>query len=216
MQRRCRAVLYRHFAMPRPRPLDPVHLDLRNKLRRLAWGLTWSLLYRPSPILLHAWRRFLLRCFGAEIGRGAHPYPSARIWAPWNLRMAEHSCLGKGVDCYCVAPVTLGPHATVSQYSFLCTASHDYRDPAMPLVAAPIVLEAEVWVAADVFVGPGVTVRTGAVIGARSTLLADAPAWTVMAGSPAQARGARPAFVRAPAAQHPAAAPARLGESGGP
>jgi putative colanic acid biosynthesis acetyltransferase WcaF len=182
--------------MPRPRQLDPVRLDANNKLRRLAWTLVWSLLYRPSPILLHGWRRFLLRLFGADIGNGAYPYPRARIWAPWNLRMAEHSCLANDVDCYCVAPVSLGAHATVSQYSFLCTASHDYRNPAMPLVAAPIVIEAEAWVAADVFVGPGVTVRIGAVVGARSTLLTDAPPWTVLAGSPAQARGTRPQFSR--------------------
>lgn len=196
--------------MPRSRPLQPAHLDASNKLRRLAWMLVWSLLYRPSPTPLHGWRRFLLRLFGARVGAGAHPYPSARIWAPWNLSMAAHSCLGRDVDCYCVAPISLGEHATVSQYSFLCTASHDYRDPAMPLVAAPIVIEAEAWVAADVFLGPGVTVRAGAVIGARSTLLADAPAWTVMAGSPAQARGMRPAFARQQAAQHPATAAMRM------
>lgn len=187
--------------MPRPRPLAQVQLDFSNKLRRLLWTLAWALLYRPSPIPLHGWRRFLLRCFGADIGRGAYPYPSARIWAPWNLHMAEYSCLGRDVDCYCVAPVSLGVHATVSQYSYLCTASHDYRDPAMPLVAAPIVIEAEAWVAADVFVGPGVTVRTGAVVGARSTLLADAPAWTVVAGAPAVTRGMRPPFIRGGAAE---------------
>jgi putative colanic acid biosynthesis acetyltransferase WcaF len=196
--------------MPRQHPLAQVHLGFNDKLRRLLWIAAWSLLYRPSPTPLHGWRRFLLRCFGASIGPGANPYPSARIWAPWNLRMAAHSCLGRDVDCYCVALVSLGEHATVSQYSYLCTASHDYRDPAMPLVAAPITIEAEAWVAADVFVGPGVTVRTGAVVGARSTLLADAPAWTVVAGAPAQARGARPPFTRqqGQAGAGPAPAPA--------
>lgn len=205
-----------NFSMPRSRSLQPARLGASNKLRRLAWTLVWGLLYRPSPTPLHGWRRFLLRLFGAQVGAGAHPYPTARVWAPWNLSMAEHSCLGRDVDCYCVAPVSLGAHATVSQYSFLCTASHDHRDPAMPLVAAPIVIEAEAWVAADVFVGPGVTVRAGAVIGARSTLLADAPAWTVMAGSPAQARGMRPAFARPQAARHPATAPMPLDRGGLP
>jgi putative colanic acid biosynthesis acetyltransferase WcaF len=202
--------------MPRSRSLEPIRLDTGNKLRRMAWAVVWSLLYRTSPSLLHGWRRFLLRRFGADIGSGAHPYPRARIWAPWNLCMAEHSCLANDVDCYCVAPVSLGAYATVSQYSFLCTASHDHRVPGLPLVAAPIVIEAEAWVAADVFVGPGVTVRTGAVIGARSTLLADAPAWTVMAGAPAQARGTRPAFVRGQALQDPALAPIGLSENSRP
>jgi putative colanic acid biosynthesis acetyltransferase WcaF len=185
--------------MPRQHPLAQVHLGSADKLRRLLWTVAWSLLYRPSPVPLHGWRRFLLRLFGASIGPGAHPYPSVRIWAPWNLRMAAHSCLGRDVDCYCVATVSLGEHATVSQYSYLCTASHDHRDPAMPLVAAPIAIEAEAWVAADVFVGPGVTVHAGAVVGARSTVLGDVPAWSVAAGSPALPRGTRPRFTRSAA-----------------
>ncbi|HTW74427.1 MAG TPA: hypothetical protein VMD56_05840 [Steroidobacteraceae bacterium] len=165
-------------------------------MRRAIWQLVWLLLYRPSPRPLHAWRRCLLRMFGADIGSAAHPYARARIWAPWNLRMAEHSCLGDDVDCYSVAPITLGSHATVSQYAFLCTASHDYHDPAMPLIAAPIVIEAEAWVAADVFVGPGVTVGRGAVVGARSTVTTNVLPWTVVAGSPPSVRGARAPFVR--------------------
>ena len=176
--------------------LEIAHVGMANKLVRAIWGVVWLLFYRPSPTPLHAWRRLLLRAFGARVGAGAHPYPRARIWAPWNLSMSEHSCLANDVDCYCVAPVSLGAHATVSQYSYLCTASHDYRDPAMPLVVAPIVIEREAWVAADVFVGPGVKIGTGAVVGARSTVLVDVPAWTVTAGSPARPLGLRPQFQR--------------------
>ncbi|MDR3416934.1 MAG: hypothetical protein P4L83_12175 [Nevskia sp.] len=182
--------------MTRSYPLTVARVGSLNKLGRALWGLVWLLLYRPSPVPLHGWRRLLLRAFGAKVGAGAHPYPRARVWAPWNLNMADHSCLANDVDCYCVAPVSLGVHATVSQYSYLCTASHDYRDPAMPLVVAPIVIEREAWVAADAFVGPGVKVGTGAVVGARSTVLADVPDWTVVAGSPAQQRGQRPPFQR--------------------
>jgi putative colanic acid biosynthesis acetyltransferase WcaF len=170
--------------------------DSANKALRALWGLVWLLLYRPSPTPLHAWRRFLLRLFGARVEAGAHPYPRARIWAPWKLSMAAHSCLADDVDCYCVAQVTLGEHVTVSQYSYLCTASHDYRDPAMPLVAAPIVIEREAWVAADAFVGPGVRIGAGAVIGARSVVLQDVDAWTVVAGSPPRRLGERPPFAR--------------------
>lgn len=154
------------------------------------------LLYRTSPTPLHGWRRMLLRLFGARIEAHAHPYPRARIWAPWNLHMGAHSCLADDVDCYCVAPIKLGSHATVSQYSYLCSASHDYRDPAMPLVTAPIIIADEAWVAADVFVGPGVHIGEGAVVGARSTVIGDIPAWTFAAGTPAQPRGTRPQFKR--------------------
>lgn len=166
-------------------------LSTSNRLARAVWGLIWSTLYRPSPAPLHGWRRFLLRCFGARIGRGAHPYPSSRVWAPWNLVMGEHSCLSHRVDCYCVDMIELGAHATVSQYSFLCTATHDYTRRDMPLVTAPIHIEAHAWVTADVFVGPGVTVGEGAVIGARSTVFRDVDPWTVVAGNPPKLIGPR-------------------------
>ncbi len=138
----------------------------------------------------------LLRAFGANIGPGAHPYPAARIWAPWNLTMGAGSCLADGVDCYSVAPIVIGAHATVSQYSYLCSASHDYGDPAMPLVIARIEIGPDAWVAAAAFIGPGVAIGHGAVVGARSTVTRDVGAWTVVAGSPATLRHHRPRFTR--------------------
>lgn len=158
----------------------------RNQLARALWNLVWLALFRPSPGIFHGWRCFLLRLFGAQLGRGVHVHPSVRIWAPWNLQMGDHSCLAPDVDCYCVAPVTLGPHATVSQYSYLCTASHDIEHPQMPLVAAPITISEGAWITADVFIGPGVTVGEGAVVGARSSVFSDVAPWTVVAGNPAR------------------------------
>lgn len=160
--------------------------SLWNKIGRAVWAIAWCLLYRPTPKLLHCWRRSLLRAFGATIGRGAHPHASVRIWAPWNLEMGDHSCLSHHVDCYCVAHVKIGAHTTVSQYSYLCTATHDIENPAMPLVTAPITLGEGAWITADVFIGPGVTVGDGAVVGARSSVFKDVPPWTVVAGNPAK------------------------------
>lgn len=161
------------------------HLSLGNKLARAVWHLVWLFLYRPTPRPMHAWRCLLLRLFGAKLGKAVHPYPSARIWAPWNLEMGDHACLSEGVDCYSVAKITIGAHSTVSQYSFLCTASHDYTDSAMPLVAAPITIGERVWITADVFVGPGVSIGDGVVVTARSSVFDDIPAWMVARGNPA-------------------------------
>ena len=165
-----------HYASPQ---------SFANRLGRVVWGVVWLFLFRPSPTIFHFWRRALLRLFGARIGKGAHPYRSARIWAPWNLQMGECSCLGQHVDCYCADKVAIGPHATVSQHSRLCTASHDYEDRHMRLVTAPITICAGAWVAADVFVTPGVTVGEGAVVGARAVVTKDVIPWTVVAGNPA-------------------------------
>jgi len=99
--------------------------------------------------------------------------------------MGDYSCLANDVDCYCVAPIVLGAHSIVSQYSYLCAATHDYTDPGFPLIARPITIGAHAWVAAGALVGPGVTVGEGAVIGARSVSFKAVPPWTVVAGDPA-------------------------------
>lgn len=166
-------------------------ITFQSKFLRAVWNVVWLLLYRPTPRLLHAWRALLLRMFGAKIGHPAYIYPSSRVWAPWNLSMGNHSTLAEGVDCYCVDKIAIGNFSTVSQYSFLCGASHDYLDPAilhrpqMELLVGPITIEDHVWITSDVFVGPGLTIHEGSVVLARSTVLADIPPWTVAAGYPA-------------------------------
>lgn len=162
-----------------------------SKLARALWGGVQATVFRLSPSFLHGWRRFLLRVFGARIGRGVHVYPSARVWAPWNLEMEADACLAGNVDCYCVAKVTVRRQATVSQYSFLCTATHDFDDPAHPLLAAPIEIGQRAWVAAGVFVAPGVTVGEGGVVLARSTVLRSTEPWMVVGGVPARTIRAR-------------------------
>lgn len=155
------------------------------KLRRFAWEVVWLLAFRPTPRwALHGWRRQLLRWFGAEVGAGCRIAPSCRVWAPWNLVMGEFSALGDGVDCYSMGPITLGSKVAVSQRSFLCAGSHDVRSLSRPLVTGPIVIEDHVWIAAECFVHPDVVIREGAVIGARSVVLKEMPAWSICAGHP--------------------------------
>lgn len=163
-------------------------LSRKNKAARLVWDVVWALLFRPSPRvgLGFAWRRFLLRLFGARIGRGASVYPSCRIWAPWNLEMGDFSSLSHNVDCYSVDRICIGQHAAVSQYSFLCTASHDIADPHLRLMTSPILIGDRAWVCAGVFVGPGIVLHEGAVAAARSVVVKDVGPWTVVGGNPAK------------------------------
>ena len=163
--------------------------DLADKVRRALWLITWATLYRWSPTPLHGWRRFLLRLFGASVGAGAHPYPSAWVWAPWNLEMGRGSCLGPGVDCYSVGRITLGAGAVVSQRAFLCTASRDPRHPDRPLLVGAIEIGKRAWVAAEAFVGPGVRIGGGAVVGARAVINRHVASNTIVAGNPATVIG---------------------------
>ena len=157
---------------------------LANRARRAVWGVACALLFRPSPRPMHAWRAFLLRAFGARIGRGVHVYPKARVWAPWNLEIGDESGVADDAILYSMAPIVLGRRVVVSQGAHLCAGTHDYEDPGFPLVAQPIRVGDRAWIAAEAFVHPGVTIGEGAVIGARSVVTRDMPAWTVCAGHP--------------------------------
>jgi len=165
-------------------PYTQPSFSLGHRLARLAWSLVYAALFRPSPVPFHEWRSFLLRRFGARIGRGCHVYPGARVWAPWNLSMGECSSMADGVNCYSMAEVSLGERAVVSQGAFLCTGAHDYEDPKFRVYSKPIKIGARAWVCAEAFLCPGVSVGEGAVIGARSVVTRDMPAWNVCAGSP--------------------------------
>lgn len=162
------------------------HITRRNIAARALWGVVWTLLFRPTPRPLHAWRVLLLRAFGAKVGRHVRVYQSARIWAPWNLTMEDRSCLGDDVDCYCVGQIHLEKRAVVSQYSFLCSATHDYTRQAHPLQVAPIRIGADAWVTARAYIGPGITIGQGAVVGACAVVTRDVEPWTVVAGNPAR------------------------------
>lgn len=157
----------------------------REYAGRALWSLSWPL-FRFSPRPLFAWRRFLLRCFGASVGRDVHVYPSARIEIPWNLRIGDEASIGENVLVYNLGQVEIGPRATVSHNAHLCAGSHDYLDPSLPLLRLPIRIGADAWICAQSFVGPGVIVGDGAVVGAAAVVTGAVEAWTVVAGNPAQ------------------------------
>jgi putative colanic acid biosynthesis acetyltransferase WcaF len=163
-------------------------LPLSSKIKRAVWEVVNLCLFRPTPRWgFNGWRIALLRAFGAEIGKGCRVAPSCKIWAPWNLTMKGYTCLGPGVDCYSMAPITLGVKVTVSQRVFLCTGTHETHTPEKRLITKPIKVEDHAWIAAEAFVHPGVTIGEGAVIGARSVVTKDMPEWSVCAGHPCRA-----------------------------
>ena len=158
--------------------------SLAHRAYRAAWTVAWALLAAWTPPFFNPWRAALLRLFGAKIAPTARIAASARIWYPANLEMGEQACIGPRVDCYAMARITLGPYALASHGAHLCAGTHDIDDPNFQLKAAPIVLGARSWVAAQAFVGPGVTLGEGAVLGAHGVAFGDLEPWTVYIGNP--------------------------------
>ena len=156
-----------------------------ENVRRILWGASkW--LFRLSPRPCFGWRRFVLRLFGAEVGRHVHIYSSATIYFPWNLRIGDWSSIGEGALVYNLGPVTIGRNVTISQRAHLCAGTHDYTRADLPLLKPPIEVRDQAWLCADVFVGPGVVVGEGAVAGARAVVTKNVEPWTVVAGNPAR------------------------------
>jgi putative colanic acid biosynthesis acetyltransferase WcaF len=156
-----------------------------NKLRRLLWTICWLLFYRLSPRPFHFWRVMLLKAFGAKMGPNCHFYPCSRIWAPWNLICADQVTAGDRAEIYNPAPIYFGSHAIVSQDAYVCGATHDFNDPAFPLLAYSMTIGTYAWICARASVCPGVNVGDYAVLGLGSVAARDLEPWGVYAGVPA-------------------------------
>jgi putative colanic acid biosynthesis acetyltransferase WcaF len=159
----------------------------KNKISRLLWNIAYWFLFRPFNLrFFRSWRVFVLRMFGAKLHNKTNIYSNVKIWAPWNLEMGAYATLGPFVDCYNQGKITIGDNTTISQKSYLCSSTHDFTDVKNNLILKPIFIEDQVWVAADAFIGPGVTIKQGALVGARAAVFKDVDCWTIVGGNPAK------------------------------
>jgi len=150
------------------------------------WWVVQASFFSWSPQFAYRWRNFLLRCFGAKIGKGVIIRSTVKITYPWKLSIGDYAWVGDNVELYTLGNITIGANAVVSQKSYLCTGSHDYHSDTFDIYAQPIVIKEKVWIATDVFVAPGVTIGKGAVIAARSSVYKNMPEGVVCFGNPAR------------------------------
>ena len=158
-----------------------------NKIGRIVWSIGYLILFRPfSMRVFRKWRILVLRLFGAKVSWKSIVHANVKIWAPWNLEIGDYSCLGQKVDCYNQGRITLKDNVTISQKCYLCASSHDYTSKSHYLFLAPIIIEDKVWIAADAFIGPGVNIGEGTVVGARAAVFKNVEPWSVVGGNPAK------------------------------
>lgn len=168
------------------RPLEGgASFTLGNRLFRVAWMAAWTVLARFTPPPLHSWRRLVLRAFGAKVGKGARIHASVSIWHPANLEIGERALIGPGVRIYNQGAIAIGSLTVISQRAHLCASSHAVDDPHFQLVLRPIAIGRQCWIASEAFVGPGVAMADGSVLGARGALFAPTEKDGVYGGNPA-------------------------------
>lgn len=166
--------------------ITKVSFSFGNRFYRLLWSLIYSLLFCWTPVYLFKWRVLLLKIFGCQLDWSARIYPTSKIWSPKNLRLGSNVTIAPGVKVYNQGLIEIGDNSLISQDSTLCASTHDYRKGKFPLLLKPIVIGKSVWICAEAFVGPGVTIHDGAVLGARAVAKQDLEAWTVYDGNPCQ------------------------------
>lgn len=166
----------------------------RETLKRWLWLVVEKTLFRWSPRSCHLWRAWLLRFFGAHIAAPAEVviFPTVTVHFPWKLTLESRSMLGPHVRVYNIAPIHLGFGANVSQFSYLCSGGHDYTQWSLPTTFGPITIGSNAWIAADVFVGPGVEIGELAVVGARSVVVTSMPPRKICLGHPCRPIKDRP------------------------
>lgn len=142
----------------------------RNGFIVQLWWMVHFFLFKPSPQIMYGWRRFLLRLFGAKIGKKVIIRPSCQITYPWKLEIGDYSWIGDEVVLYTLGKIIIGSNTIISQRSYLCTGSHDYTKKIFPIYAKPIIINDSCWLATDVFVAPGVEITDGVIVGARSSV----------------------------------------------
>lgn len=169
------------------RPLEGgASFSLRNRMFRVVWMLGWLVLARFTPPPFHGWRRFVLRVFGARVGRGARIHGSVSVWHPGNLELGRNVLIGPGARLYNQGMISIGEGTVISQRAHLCASGHDVDNSNFQLVLGPIVIGRRCWVAAEAFIGPGVTMKDHAVAGARAVAFGELEVQGIYAGNPAR------------------------------
>ena len=156
----------------------------RSFLVEAVWYLLKCALFLNPLPFPSAIKRAVLRCFGAQIGRGVVIKPRVNIHFPWKLSIGDFSWIGEEVFILNFEPVSIGEHCCISQRAFLCTGNHDYRHLNMPYRNKPIIVEGGAWVGAQSFVGPDVTIGCDAVITAGSVVIKSQPPQMICSGNP--------------------------------
>lgn len=160
--------------------------SLNNRIIRFFWNLVWLIAASWTPPSFHRWRRFLLIVFGAKMGTPTDVRGSARVWYPPNLEMHNGALLAERVFCYNQAKIVIGSNSLVSQGAHLCAGTHDIQSPNFQLIAKEIFIGRNVWIAAEAFVGPGISIGDDSVLGARGVAFKNIPDNEVHVGNPAK------------------------------
>ena len=169
------------------RSFTPAHFDRGvPRWKEALWVATRCLFFQTPVPFPSLWKCLLLRLFGGKIGSNVVIRASVLISFPWRLVIGDDVWIGDGVWILSLAPVFIESNVCISQKSFLCTGSHDYRRESFDLITRPIHIKEGSWIAASSFVAPGVEIGPNSVVAAGSVVTKSVGCGELVGGNPAQ------------------------------
>lgn len=158
----------------------------KSKVVVQLWWIVESTFFALSPQFFYGWRRFLLKMFGAKIGKGVLIRSSAKFTYPWKVSIGDYSWIGEETVLYSLDEIIIGKNVAVAHGVYFNTGLHDYKTEEFTILSKKIVLEDECWITNDVYIAPGVSIGKGVVVGARSSVYKNMPEGWVCYGNPAK------------------------------
>jgi putative colanic acid biosynthesis acetyltransferase WcaF len=158
----------------------------KSKIVVQLWWIIQDTLFAWSPQLFYGWRRFILRLFGAKIGKGVLIRSTAKITYPWNIEIGDYSWIGEDNVLYSLGKITIGNNVALAHKVYINTGGHNYKKKTFDIFSEPVVIQDECWLTNDVYVAPGVTIGKGSIIAARSSVLKDISEGKICVGTPAK------------------------------
>lgn len=164
----------------------------KSKITVQIWWIVQETLFGWSPQFFFGWRVFLLRLFGARIGKNVKIRSSVKITYPWKVKIGDYTWIGDDCMLYSLGDITIGSHVAIAHKVYFNTGGHEYDKKTFDIFFKPVVIEDECWLTTDVYIAPGVTIGKGTIVGARSSVLKDLPPGKICVGTPAQPIKDRP------------------------
>lgn len=156
-----------------------------NPVKRFFWYFANVAFMKNGWFPYSGFKRFLLRLFGAKVGKGVVIKPCVNIKYPWKLSIGNYVWIGENVWIDNLDMVTIGNNCCLSQGAFMLCGNHDYKSSSFDLKVSPIVLEDGAWIGAKAIVCPGITVGTHAVLSVGSVATKNLEPYSINSGNPA-------------------------------
>lgn len=159
--------------------------SIQIKIKYGLWLLISNYIFLTNIPFPNSIKVFILKLFGAQIGKNIVIKPFVKIKFPWLLEMKDYVWLGENVWIDNLSFVSIGSNVCISQNSIILTGNHNYKIDSFDLITKPIIIEDEVWVGANCFITNGITLRKKSVILVSTTIVQSTEECGIYKGNPA-------------------------------